>query len=149
MNTTGESPEIGVSYRVNHTNPSTNSGLPTRTTSTTLPSTKLHQRPVPQAQTQTHSRLRTAATHSNSQPVSLTANGSGSVFTLSGQTKMSYSAIILVFVFTAIVYYLLSTDQVDTFLKKIVDNPSGFVGTLIKAVVLGVVVIISIKIGGA
>lgn len=163
MNTTGESSAIGISY---DTNPITKSGQQTRTTSTVtgLPQHKSPPRHVlrttPQAQPQTYSRTKPAATylnpsstHLNSPPFSVAASGSGRSLAAGAepikQSKMSYSAIILVFVFTTLVYYLLSTQKADELLGRVVSEPTGVVGTLIRAVVLGVVVIISIKIGGA
>lgn len=141
----------GVSYGVTDPVPRRNGQPPTRTTSsdTNLPPSRLPQRSsilrsAPQGQT----RSRAAA-----QPFSLAAGGSGFAAAMTDtikQTEMSYSAVLLVFVFTVIIYYLLSTKKADEMLQKLhIEDPTGTMGTLIKAGILGLVVIISIKIGGA
>ena len=139
MNATGEPSNFGTGYLAD-TNPITKTGQPTRTTSTTttLPPPILPQRRIlrstPQTQTHAYSRRTPTATYSAES---------------TKQTGMSYTAFLLVFVLTIIVYYLLSTEKVNELLQKIVPEPYGVIGTLIKGTALAVVIVITNKIGGA
>lgn len=66
------------------------------------------------------------------------------------QSKMSYVGIIILFILIIILYFVLSTQTIDELIETyVINDVNGPIGKLLKAVVLSIVVIISIKISGA